>query len=126
MLQICRDDKEKVYTAIQKGHIDVANLSFPNLIDSIVLTLKHHELLAPIAQSITDKRRKNCHIPFVLFMTLAVTAKSKLKTSLSDVSFAVNDAELLSEPGWNIWDTDRGINDGLFSEGVMRKLVKKS
>lgn len=125
MMQICREDKEKVYAAIQKGHIDAADMAFPNLIDSIVLTMKHHGLLAPLAQSITDKRRENRHIPFDILMALAVTAKLKLKTSLTDVPFAVNDAELLSELGWNIWDTDRSINDGLFSEGVMRKLISK-
>lgn len=125
MMQICREDKEKIYAAIQKGHIDAADMAFPNLIDSIVLTMKHHGLLAPLAQSITDKRRENRHIPFDILMALAVTAKLKLKTSLTDVPFAVNDAELLSELGWNIWDTDRSINDGLFSEGVMRKLISK-
>lgn len=125
MMQICREDKEKVYAAIQKGHIDAADMAFPNLIDSIMLTMKHHGLLAPLAQSITDKRRENRHIPFDILMALAVTAKLKLKTSLTDVPFAVNDAELLSELGWNIWDTDRSINDGLFSEGVMRKLISK-
>lgn len=125
MMQICREDKEKVYAAIQKGHIDAADMAFPNLIDSIVLTMKHHGLLAPLAQSITDKRRENRHIPFDILMALAVTAKLKLKTSLTDVPFAVNDAELLSELGWNIWDTDRSINNGLFSEGVMRKLISK-
>lgn len=125
MMQICREDKEKIYAAIQKGHIDAADMALPNLIDSIVLTMKHHGLLAPLAQSITDKRRENRHIPFDILMALAVTAKLKLKTSLTDVPFAVNDAELLSELGWNIWDTDRSINDGLFSEGVMRKLISK-
>lgn len=102
MVQICREDKEKVYAEIREGHIDAADLSFPYLIDSIVLTMKHHGLLAPLAQSITDKRRENHHIPFDILMTLAVTAKLKLKTSLTDVPFAVNDAELLSELGWNI------------------------
>ncbi|XBX08307.1 hypothetical protein QMP26_09610 [Enterocloster clostridioformis] len=125
MVQICREDKEKVYAAIREGHIDAADLSFSNLIDSIVLTMKHHGLRAPLAQSITDKRRENHHIPFDILMTLAVTAKLELKTSLTDVPFAVNDAELLSELGWNIWDADRSINNGLFSEGVMRKLISK-
>ncbi|MEG1313211.1 MAG: transposase [Bacilli bacterium] len=48
-----------------------------------------------------------------------------MKTSLTDVPFAVNDAELLAELGWNIWDNERDINDGLFSESVMRKLIAK-
>lgn len=49
----------------------------------------------------------------------------KLKTSLTDVAFAVIDGELLSELEWNIWDTDRNLEEGLFAEGVMRNLIQK-
>lgn len=38
----------------------------------------------------------------------------KQKTSLTDVPFAVTDSELLAELGWNVWDTERNINEGLF------------
>jgi hypothetical protein len=37
----------------------------------------------------------------------------------------VNDAELLSELGWNVWDTERDLENGLFSENVMRRLLAK-
>ena len=40
MIQICRKDKEKVYEAICTGKIDAAEMSFPNLIDDILLTMK--------------------------------------------------------------------------------------
>ena len=125
MMQICHEDKMKVYEAIQSGHIDAADLSFPNLIDSIVLTMKRHGILAPLSEALEDRRRDNHHIPFDILLALAVTAKLKLKTSLTDVPFAVNDAELLAELGWNVWDQDRDVNDGLFSESVMRKLIAK-
>lgn len=72
-----------------------------------------------------DKRRDNLHIPFDILLALAVTAKLKLKKSLTDVPFAVSDAELLAELGWNLWDNQRDINEGLFSESVMRKLIAK-
>ena len=39
MIQICRKDKEKVYEAIRTGKIDAAEMSFPNLIDDILLTI---------------------------------------------------------------------------------------
>lgn len=42
MLQICHEDKEKVLLAIQSGHMDAADMSFPNLIDTLVLTMKRH------------------------------------------------------------------------------------
>ncbi len=44
MIQICRKDKKKVYEAIRKGIIDSAEMSFPNLIDDIILTLKNGDL----------------------------------------------------------------------------------
>ena len=47
MIQICRKDKEKVYEAIRSGKIDAAEMSFPNLIDDILLTLKRRGLTDP-------------------------------------------------------------------------------
>lgn len=125
MIQICQKEKEKVYDAIRSGSIDAAQLSFPNLMDDIVLAMKRHGLLTPLADALEDKRKDNRHIPLDILLTLSMTAKLKRKTSLTDVPFAVTDAELLAELGWNIWDYERDINDGLFSESVMRRLVAK-
>ncbi|APC38939.1 hypothetical protein [Clostridium estertheticum] len=47
----------------------------------------------------------------------------KLRTSLTDVAFAVTDSELLSELGWNIWDNDRDLEKGLLEEGTMRNMI---
>ena len=44
MIQICRKEKEKVYQAIRAGRIDAAEMSFPNLIDGIFLTMKRKGL----------------------------------------------------------------------------------
>lgn len=125
MIQLCRKVKEKIYQAICSGKIDVADMTFPNLIDDIILTMKKHGLLDLLPSAIEDKRKENHHIPFDILLSLAVTAKLKIKTSLTDVPFAVNDAELPAELGWNVWDSERGINEGLFSESVMRKLPAK-
>lgn len=67
MMQICHEDKEKVYQAIRSGHIDAADMSFPNLIDSIILTMKDHGLLAPLSDALPDKRKDNHHIPRIFF-----------------------------------------------------------
>ena len=99
MIQICRKDKEKVYEAIRKGKIDAAEMSFPNLIDDIILTMKKHKLTGHLAQALPDKRRDNSHIPFDILLCLAVAAKLKRKTSLTDVPFAVTGAELLRRTG---------------------------
>lgn len=120
MLQICRKDKEKLYKAIRTGKIDTAEMSFPNLIDDIILIMKKQSLTDLLAQALTDKRRDNSHIPFDILLCLAVAAKLKCKTSLTDVPFAVTEAELLAEPGLNIWDNEREVNEGLFSESAMQ------
>lgn len=125
MLQLCSKDKERVLEAIKSGHIDAADLSFPNLIDTIVLTMKQKDLLAPLADFLEDRRSVNKHIPFDVLLTLGITAKLKLKTSLTDLPFAIQDAELLAELGFNVWDTERDLSKGLFSESVARKLINK-
>lgn len=125
MIQICKKDKEKVYDAIRAGKIDAADMSFPNLIDDIILTMKKKGLISLLPCALKDKRRDNHHIPFDILLCLAVAAKLKQKTSLTDVPFAVTEAELLAELGWNLWDNERGVNEGIFSESVMRKLLAK-
>ena len=40
IIQICQKDKEKIYESIYTGKIDAAEMSFPNLINDIILTLK--------------------------------------------------------------------------------------
>jgi len=125
MLQLSKNDKNRILEAIKVGKIDSADLSFPNLIDTIVLKMKNIGLIDKLAESFRDKRKQNKHIPFHTLIALAITAKMKLKTSLTDVGFAVTDGELLSEFGWNVWDTDRTLEKGLFAEGVMRNLVQK-
>ncbi len=37
----------------------------------------------------------------------------------------MTETELLAELGWNIWDNERDVNEGLFSESVMRRLPAK-
>lgn len=125
MLQLSKNDKNKVLEAIKSGNIDAADVSFPNLIDTIILKMKNIGLISRLAESFKDKRKQNKHIPFDILIALAIAAKMKLKTSLTDVAFAVTDGELLSELGWNMWDTDRNLEEGLFAEGVMRNLIKK-
>ena len=97
MIQISVKDKEKVIEAIRKGTIDAADVSFPNLIDAIILKMKQEGILELLEMAFSDKRADNMSIPFHLILTLAITAKMKIKTSLTDVPFAITDAETLSE-----------------------------
>ncbi|WP_368490442.1 hypothetical protein [Clostridium sp. BJN0013] len=125
MLQLSKNNKKKVLESIKCGSIDAADVNFPNLIDTITLKMKKINLIDKLSNSFKDKRSKNKKLPLDILIALAVTVKMKLKTSLTDVVFAVTDSELLSELGWNIWDTDRDMNKGLFSEGVIRNFVSK-
>ena len=108
MIQISKKDKEKVLEAIHSGKIDTAELALPALADSIVLAMKHHGFLEPLNDVFEDKRSDSLHIPPPdILLTPAVTAKLKQETSLTDIPFAVTDAGLLAELGWNAWDYGR-------------------
>ena len=96
MIQISKKDKEKVVEAIHAGKIDTAELALPALADSIVLAMKHHGFLEPLNDVFEDKRSDSLHIPPDIFLTLAITAKLKQKTSLTDIPFAVTDAGPMS------------------------------
>lgn len=125
MIQISTKDKEKVLEAIRKGTIDAADIGFPNLIDAMILKMKQEGILELLEMTFSDKRSENLNIPFHLILTLAITAKMKIKSSLTDVPFAITDAQTLSEIGWNIWDNERDLEEGLMSEGTIRNLVGK-
>ncbi|WP_297430703.1 transposase [Clostridium sp.] len=125
MIQFSKKDNEKILKAIKEGKIDSADISFPNLIDTILLKMKELGLLGKLPKAFKDKRMKNISIPLDNILSLSIAAKMKLKTSLTDIPFAVTDGELLSELGWNLWDTDRKIEDGLLEEGVIRNIVTK-
>lgn len=124
-MQLCKNEKEKVYDAIRAGRIDDAEISLPNLIDEIILTMHKHGILQLLTPAFQDKRADNHHFPFGILLCLSIAAKLKIKTSLTDIPFAVTDAGLLAELGRNIWDQGRKLEDGLFSESVMRKLAAK-
>lgn len=125
MIQITTKDKEKVLEAIRQGKIDAADLSYPNLIDAIILKMKQEGLLELLDVAFSDKRADNLNIPLYLILTLAITAKMKIRTSLTDMPYAITDAGTLSEIGWNIWDNERNLEEGLMSEGAIRNLIIK-
>jgi hypothetical protein len=90
MLQLSKNDKNKVLEALKAGKIDLADLSFPNFIDTIILKMKNIGLISKLSESFKDKRKQNKHIPFDILIALAITAKMKLKTSLTRCSFCSN------------------------------------
>ena len=126
MLQVCINDKEQVLEAIKQGNIDTASSAFGNLIDDIVLKMEQMGLPALLEDVFEDKRcEKNKQIPLKFFFTLVIAAKMKIKTSLTDIPFAINDADTLAQLGWNLYDTERDIEEGLISDGMIRGFLSK-
>lgn len=57
MLQLSKNDKEKVLASIKVGSIDAVDISFPNLIDTILLKIKNIGLINKLLESFKDKRK---------------------------------------------------------------------
>jgi hypothetical protein len=56
---------------------------------------------------------------------LAIAAKLKINTSLTDIPYAIMDTEVLSMLGYSLWDTERSLEKGLMDEGAIRHLLGK-
>jgi hypothetical protein len=124
MLKTCKMNKEEVIKAIEEGNIDAGDVSFPDFIDGIILKMAEMDLLILFEDVIEDKRSKrNSQIPLSTFFTLTASAKMKLMTSLTDISYAITDPDTLAELGWNIYDTTRDLENGLISDGAIRALL---
>ena len=49
----------------------------------------------------------------------------KIHTSLTDIPYAIMDAEVLAALGYSLWDTERDLEKGLMDEGAIRHLLGK-
>lgn len=126
MLKFCVNDKKQVLEAIKQGHIDTASNAFGNLIDDIILKMDQMGLPALFEDVFEDKRcKKNRQIPLKFLFLLVITAKMKIKTSLTDIPFAINDADTLAKLGWNLYDTKRNLEEGLIADGTLRGFLGK-
>lgn len=56
-------------------------------------------------------------------MALAIASKMKIKTSLSDIPYAITSHKTLAELGWNAIGTRD--DDGWLNEGTIRYLINK-
>lgn len=92
MTTLAINNKKKILQYIRNGEIDAVSISFPTIVDDILLQMNEKGIL----KAIEDKRRKNKTILISTILALAIAAKMKLKTALTDMPFAINDAELLS------------------------------
>jgi hypothetical protein len=120
------DDKQKRYrTGLgkhKKGEIDAAGLSEAHIVDTLLLTMQKSEIVEGIKEYFPDKRERK-GIPFTIIMLLAIAAKMKVATSLSDIPFAITDVQTIYELGYAMWDSERDLREGLMDEGTVRHLV---
>jgi len=125
MMQIAQDSKEKVLEAIHEGRIDAADISRPNFIDSIVLKMYELGVIDDLDMLVKDKRKPNTVIPLKFIWTLAIAAKMKVHTSLTDIPFGITDGEVLASLGYSLWDLGRDLEKGLMDEGAIRHIIGK-
>lgn len=122
MLTLCKNDKRQVKELIKNKKLDAIVTSNTDLVDDIVLAMSHEGIIDCLHIGTFDKRRHNSFVPFKLIMTLAIAAKMKVKTSLTDVPYAIQDHRVLAELGFNIACNTK---KELFTEGAIRHLIGK-
>ena len=79
-------------------------------------------IIGELGHIVSDKRASNASIPPHVLRTLAITAKMKVKTSVSGIPYAIEYAALPARLGWNLSDRAGGIGNGLMDEGGFRRL----
>lgn len=124
-MHISSKNRKKVIEGIKKGRIDAADIGTPNFIDAMLLAMHRAGVTKHIEQIVEDRRSANRSIPFVMLWILSIAAKMKQRMSISDIPYAMTDAEALSELGYALWDEERPVSEGLMDEGVVRKLIGK-
>lgn len=121
MLTLLKNNKSKVMKQIQNGVLDGIIASNKNLVDDIIISMHHEGILECLNNGFPDKRNSNSFIPMNVIMSLAIAAKMKVMTSLTDIPYAITDHRLLSELGYNISIRE----NGWFTEGTLRHLIGK-
>lgn len=125
MLKICKENKQSILEKVKNGHLDTASLCSKNLIDEIILAMYTNDILSYICKSIPDKRAHNKTIPYDIIWAISIAAKMKIKTSLTDIPYAINDHRTLAKLGYTLIDNEKGLNKGLMQEGSLRFLFGK-
>lgn len=118
-------EREDILERIREGKIDGAPLSTSSLVDEIILSMKKNEIISCLNKAFPDKRADNAVVPFDLLFALAIAAKMRVHTSLTDIPFALTDHRTLAELGYSLRDTDRDMGKSLMTEGAIRALVGK-
>lgn len=125
MIKACRQNKESVLTKVRAGKLDSAALSISSLVDEIILSMHTSGILKFLSTNIQDKRADNTIIPYDLVWASAIAAKMKVKTSLTDIPYAISDHRTLAKLGYTLIETEGKLGAGLMREGSLRALLGK-
>ena len=125
MIRLCKLNQDNVIRQITNGTFDNVSLSESNFADDIILSMYDQGILNCLTDSLKDKRRVNSSLPFDLILSLSIAAKMKIKTSLSDIPYAIQDHRVLAKLGYNIVDTEENLKDALMRESSLRLLLGK-
>ena len=121
MWTICKNNKEEIKKLAKKKQLSHVMISNSNLVDEIILEMCHEGVIDCLDKGFSDKRKHNSFIPFRLIIAMAVAAKMRTHTSLTDIPVAIRDHRVLAEIGYNLILS----KDGLFTEGTIRHLLRK-
>ena len=122
MLTVCKNNRKMIEKYINNKQLDAIVTSSSDFVDEIILAMIHDGIIDCLHHSLSDKRRHNSYVPFKLVMALAIAAKMKVRSSLTDIPYAITDHRVLAELGYNIVNHN---GDGLFTEGTIRHLLGK-
>lgn len=125
MIKLCKLNQENVIRQITNGNFDNVALSESNLADDIILSMYNQGILSCLSDALKDKRRINSSLPFDLILSLSIAAKMKVKTSLTDIPYAIQDHRVLAKLGYNIVDTEGNLKEALMRESSLRLLLGK-
>jgi hypothetical protein len=94
MLRINKADQQAIREKIQEGRIEGAVLGRENFVDTIIKNMKERGVIDDLKHVVPDKRADNAQIPLELIWALGIDAKMKVKTSMTDIPYAIEDAQL--------------------------------
>ena len=124
MIRFCRQNKDAVIAKMLKGQLDAVHSSNTNIVDEIILAMHKNKVLQCLEDGIPDKRANNASIPFGLALTLSATAKMKIKTSLTDIPFALTDSRTISQLGYSLYSASGNLKKGFMRESSLRALIE--
>ncbi len=124
MLRISKEDKQNILRRLYAGEIDAMSLSTSSLVDDIILSIHNHGLVDCLKDAIPEKRADNITVPLHMVFLLAIAAKMRTNTSLTDIPFALQDHRTICELGYSMYTTKGNIDKGLMREGTIRHLIE--